>query len=109
MLRFAPRYGIVSPALVRPSRQARQWAANDNNRGDTQRDDTQRDDTQRGPVGTAARVGAIGDARVQAALRLFAAHGLAAADRARVAGANADARGDEIDARWWAEISHLLG
>jgi len=92
MLRFAPRYGIISPALVRPSRMRRQPAVNDNQRSDQV------------PVH-----GTIGDARVQAALRLFAAHGLAAAERARAAAANANARGDDHDARWWDEISRMLG
>jgi hypothetical protein len=92
MLRFAPRYGIISPALVRPSRRGWRPAVNDNQRATP------------GPV-----AGVIGDARVQAALRLFAVHGLAAAERARLAAANANARGDDDDARWWDEISKMLG
>ena len=88
MLRFAPRYGIISPALVRPSRCGTRAAVNDNQRfGDS----------------------AVNDARVHAALRLFAAHGLAAAERAERAAANADARGDGDDAAWWDEISRMLG
>jgi hypothetical protein len=94
MLRFAPRYGIISPALVRPSRQIWRPAGNDN---------------QRAMHAPAAPEGALGDARVQAALRLFATHGLAAAARARLAAANANARGDDNDARWWDEISKMLG
>jgi hypothetical protein len=94
MLRFAPRFGIISPALVRPSHRPVRVAANNN---------------QRGTRISVATTGAIGDARVQAALRLFAAHGLAAAERARLAAANANARGDERDARWWDEISRMLG
>lgn len=92
MLRFAPRYGIISPALVRPSRQVWRRAHNDN---------------QRSTQVVVADV--IGDARVQAALRLFATHGLAAAECARLAAANANARGDDSDARWWQEISKMLG
>ena len=94
MLRFAPRYGIISPALVRPSRQVWRRAHNDN---------------QRSTQIAAVPAGAIGDARVQAALRLFATHGLAAAECARRAAANANARGDDNDARWWQEISKMLG
>jgi len=94
MLRFAPRYGFISTALVRPSRQVWRRAGNDNARA--------------GHI-AAAQGSPIGDARVQAALRLFAAHGLAAADCARLAAANANARGDDHDARWWDEISKMLG
>jgi hypothetical protein len=95
MLRFVPRYGIVSPALIRPSRLRQRFAVNDNAivAGTT---------PPRKPA-------AIADARVQAALRLFAAHGLSAAERARLAAANANARGDESDAQWWNEISRMLG
>jgi hypothetical protein len=92
MLHFAPRYGFISPALVRPSRRGWHRAVNDNQR------------TIQAPVS-----GVMGDARVQAALRLFAVHGLAAAERARLAAANANARGDDHDARWWDEISRMLG
>lgn len=94
MLRFAPRYGIISPALVRPSRQVWRRAANDN---------------QSSTQIVAAPTGVIGDPRVQAALRLFATYGLAAAECARRAAANANARGDDGDARWWDEISKMLG
>ncbi len=97
MLRFAPRYGIVAPALVRPSRQVWRPAANDN----------QRPAAAAGEAPTVA--GALGDARVQAALRLFAAHGLSAAEQARRAAANANALGHDSDARWWQEISVMLG
>lgn len=92
MLRFAPRYGIISPALVRPSSRGWYGADNDNQRGASR---SSRD--------------LISDARVQAALRLFATHGLAAAECARTEAANANARGDDGDARWWDEISRLLG
>lgn len=95
MLRFAPRYGIVSPALVRPSRQTRRFAANDN--------------TLDLPESIASKSEALADARVQAALRLFAVHGLSAAERARQSAANANARGDDSDAQWWNEISQMLG
>jgi len=95
MLRFAPRYGIVSPALVRPSRMARRFAVNDNalDLG----------------LARANKSAALADARVQAALRLFAVHGLSAGERARQSAANANARGDDTDAQWWNEISLMLG
>jgi hypothetical protein len=95
MLRFAPRYGIVSPALVRSSRQPRRFAANDNALDLN--------------VARASKSAALADARVQAALRLFAVHGLSAAERARQSAANANARGDDSDAQWWSEISQMLG
>lgn len=94
MLHFAPRYGIASPALVRPSRLTWRRAQNDNERGN---------DSPR------VAAGMIADARVQAALRLFAVHGLSAAECARQAAANANARGETHDARWWDEISRMLG
>ncbi len=101
MLRFAPRYGMVSPALIRPSRLRRRFAVNDNVPGTR-------------AVGAidpekSVAVPAIADARVQAALRLFAAHGLSAAEQADRAAANANARGDDRDAQWWNDISQLLG
>jgi hypothetical protein len=88
MLRFAPRYGIISPALVRPSRLPRPQAGNDNSV----------------PVAEL-----IADERVRAALRLFAVHGLAAGERAARAAANANAEGDADQAAWWHDISDLLG
>ena len=94
MLRFVPRYGIISPALVRPSRLGWHAAVNDNQHIGN--------DTDLCP-------GTFDDARVHAALRLFAVHGLAAAERARLAAANANARGDDDDAAWWDEISRMLG
>jgi hypothetical protein len=87
MLRFAPRYGIISPALVRPSRMAPRHAANDT-------------DGTPDPVLT--------DARVEAALRLFAEHGFGAPECARQAAANANARGDTHDARWWTEVGAVF-
>lgn len=90
MLRFAPRYGIIAGPLVRPSRQKWRPAINDNH-------------------ATGTVPGPLGDERVRAALRLFAAHGLAAADQARRAAANANARGDQTDAAWWRDIGQILG
>ncbi len=95
MLRFAPRYGMVSPALVRPSRLPRRVAVNDN--------------TADLALARACKAAALADVRVQAALRLFAVHGLSAGERARQSAANANARGDNSDAQWWNEISLMLG
>lgn len=89
MLRFSPRYGIVSPALVRPSRMRPLHAVNDNSR-----------------PGQAGR--ALGDETLEAALRLFAVHGLSAAERASAEAANACERGDIEQAVWWDEIVALL-
>ena len=94
MLRFFPRYGIVAPALVAASRQTPRRAANDNAAG-------------RAAGGRANP--ALADPRVQAALRLFARHGLSAAEHARFQAANADAHGHDRDARWWHDISTMLG
>ncbi|WP_353229578.1 hypothetical protein [Novosphingobium sp.] len=109
MLHFAPRYGIAAPALVRPSRQIWRPAMNDNQRPAPDRKSTGL--AANDAVATADQVidGSISDVRVQAALRLFAAHGLSAAERARLAAASANARGDDNDARWWNEISLMLG
>lgn len=87
MLRFAPRYGQISRAIVRASHQRVALPANDN----------------------LPRPGAdlFGDARVQAALRLFAAHGLSAGARAHAAAANAAS--DPEHAQWWRDISRILG
>lgn len=89
MLRFAPRYGRVSRALVRGRQVRCACPANDNL--------------------PARRADLFADARVQAALRLFAEHGLSASDRARAAAANANAAGDADHAAWWRDISRILG
>lgn len=90
MLRFSPRYGIVAPALVPASRQIWRRAANDNR-------------------STAPANPALADPRVQAALRLFAEHGLSAGEHAQRQAANADAQGHDSDARWWQDIGRMLG
>lgn len=87
MLRFAPRYGIVSPALVRPSRLKQAQAVNDNGRED---------------------VAMLCDERVEAALRLFALHGLSAAEHAAAQASSADARGDAANATHWHEVCRVL-
>ena len=94
MLRFVPRYGIISPALVRPSRLGWDPADNDNMRPGT---------------ANVSGTGPVSDERVRAALRHFATHGLSAAEHATVAAANANARGDDGDAAKWDEISRMLG
>lgn len=93
MLRFAPRYGIVSPCLVRPSRNPRrravERAANDN-----------------APVETQDLFDAAGV--LAAALRLFAAHGICAAERACEAAQIAEATGDAEGVIWWIEVCRTL-
>ncbi|WP_226017811.1 hypothetical protein [Novosphingobium sp. FKTRR1] len=91
MLRFAPRYGIVSPCLVRPTRGWQLRAVNDNaNR-------------------RAAPAHWTGDdAMLEAALRLFGSHGLSAAAHAAASADSAQAAGDFEKARWWIGVSRLL-
>lgn len=86
MLRFAPRYGIVSPCLVRPSRRrVRLRAANENRAEVTAADET-----------------------LAAALRLFAAHGMAAAARACQKAEAAEDRGDAGGVEWWMAVCRTL-
>ena len=95
MLHFAPRYGIVSPCLTRGLRMRK--PANDNR-----------------SWGAATVPGALGganddittreDALLEAALRMFAAHGLSAALRACEAAEIAAAGGDSDGANWWLEV-----
>lgn len=91
MLRFAPRYGIVSPCLVRPTRIGVTRAANDN------------------PARRTAPAHWVGDdAMLEAALRLFASHGLSAAAHAAGCAESAQRGGDFEKARWWIGVSRLL-
>ncbi|BEU99701.1 hypothetical protein [Novosphingobium olei] len=93
MLRFAPRYGMISPCLVRPSRNPRrraiERAVNDN---------------------APQQDGALFDADgvLAAALRLFAAHGICAAERACEAAEIAKATGDAEGVVWWIEVCRAL-
>lgn len=102
MLRFAPRYGMVSPCLVRPGRGVRLRAANDNSglglgraRG-------------KGPEHWAVQTGQDNDALLAAALRLFASHGLSAARHACDQADAAQRGGDFEKARWWIAVCHTL-
>jgi hypothetical protein len=94
MLRFAPRYGRVSPCLVRPvqvrARAVIRRAANDN-----------------GDRATPLHWGEDG-AMLEAALRLFAAHGISAAQRAADEAEIARTGGDIDKARWWIGVCRTL-
>lgn len=104
MLHFAPRYGIISPCLNwGPNRDALRLralrvprAANDN-----------------GAALAASKTGANDsdahdDALLEAALRLFAAHGLSAAQRACEAAQIAADGGDAASAEWWIAVCATL-
>lgn len=104
MLHFAPRYGIISPCLhwgldrgVRRTAMLRSpRAANDNGAALTGRR-TGANDTK-----------AKDDALLAAALRLFAAHGLSAAERACEAAEIAADGGDSAGAEWWIAVCAML-
>lgn len=89
MVRFAPRYGIISPCMARPVRARHLRAVNDN---------------------TAQASGAFNahDAALDSALRLFAAHGFAAAASARDAAVIALANGDADRSGFWLEVCNIL-
>ena len=89
MLHFAPRYGIISPCLVRSARRGPVRAENDN-------------DTQRTGQDLQA------DSLIDAALRLFGTHGLAAAARACDAAREAERLGDHERAEWWIAVCGTL-
>ncbi len=100
MLRFAPRAGSIA-VLVNPQRgRARRAAANDNGlaRPAANSDDGRADDGRTDDAG----------ALLEAALRLFAAHGLSAAQRAHEAAVIAARIGEPAQARWWMAISAAL-
>lgn len=95
MLRFAPRYGRISPCLVQPwqvrAARRKRRAANDN------------------PARPALhRPWDANDATVEAALRLFAQAGLGAARRAATEAEAARAAGDIEKARWWMGVCRTL-
>ncbi|WP_295531796.1 hypothetical protein [Novosphingobium sp. Chol11] len=100
MLHFAPRHGTFSFTCKPNSRLARRAAANDN--GLVQ------------PGGAAGANDQAGDeasdhdALLEAALRLFAAHGLSAAQRAHDAALIAERIGEPDKARWWMAICAVL-
>lgn len=89
MLRFAPRYGIISPCLARPILGRHVRAVNDN---------AERWDGS-WPQESAA---------LDSALRLFSAHGFSAAARACDAAMIAEQSGDADSAAFWLEVCHVL-
>jgi hypothetical protein len=92
MLHFAPRYGIVSPCLTRSAGQRLRRPANDNGGDQTPRNSANDD------------IGTREEALLEAALRMFAAHGLSAALRACEAAEIAAASGDCEGADWWLSV-----
>lgn len=103
MLHFAPRYGIISPCLhwgpsrnaVRPRALRMPRSVNDN--------DTVTKRRTRANTGVAQD-----DALLEAALRLFGAHGLSAAQRASEAAQIAAEGGDSAAAEWWIAVCAML-
>lgn len=100
MLRFAPRYGMVSPCLVRPGQHVWRRAANDNAGLGRARG--------KAPEHWAAQTGQDNDALLEAALRLFSSHGHAAARHACDEADAAQRGGDVEKARWWIAVCHTL-
>ncbi len=86
MVRFAPKYGIISPCMARPVRRRHLRAVNDNSASG-----------QMQP-----------QAALDSALRLFAAHGFSAAARARDAAVIAEANGDAERSAFWLEVCNTL-
>lgn len=89
MLRFAPRYGIISPCLARPILGRHLRAVNDN----------AEEWSGSWPQESAA---------LDTALRLFAAHGFSAAARARDAAVIARRGDDSNGERFWLEVCRTL-
>lgn len=85
MLRFAPRYGIISPCLSRRIEARHLRAVNDN-------------------TGSWPQNGEALDT----ALRLFAAHGFSAAARARDAAVIAERSGEPGRVEFWVEVCATL-
>ncbi|GHC92291.1 hypothetical protein [Novosphingobium pokkalii] len=105
MLRFAPRYGMISPCLRRPAGRPAQ-AANDNPAWSLQAAPDY-------PSPVRAMAGRLAnrleeDALLAQALRLFASHGHAAAGHAARAATRAAIAGDSEEADWWAQVCHTL-
>ena len=100
MLHFAPRYGMISPCLHwGPARsRAGRLPRRTNDNGAALAHGTQSaNDTE-----------AHEEALLAAALRLFAAHGLSAAQRACEAADIASAGGDSAAAEWWITVCAML-
>jgi len=93
MLRFAPRYGIISPCMARPILRRHVRAVNDNGR----------DWAEHGSSAWPQESEAL-----DTALRLFAAHGFSAAARARDAAVIAERGGEEDRVAFWMEVCHTL-
>lgn len=89
MVRFAPRYGIVSPCLARPIRGRHVRAVNDNT------------DDWSGPWLQESET-------LDTALRMFSAHGFSAASRACDAAAIANKSGDDERSQFWLEVCRTL-
>lgn len=110
MLRFAPRYGLISPCLRRPA-DGPARAANDNGGAVPIRRRIV-DPQARRAAARAARALERSNQHHQTvladALRLFAVHGHAAAGHAVRAATRAAADGDRAGAHWWAEVCHTL-
>ncbi|MGV3511439.1 MAG: hypothetical protein ACO1OX_05480 [Novosphingobium sp.] len=85
MLRFAPRYGIISPCLSRRIQARHLRAVNDNSAGSVCQDEA-----------------------LDTALRLFAAHGFSAAARARDAAVIAERSGEPGRVEFWVEVCATL-
>jgi hypothetical protein len=85
MLRFAPRYGIISPCLSRRIHPRHVRAVNDN-----------------------ATLSICQDEALDTALRLFAAHGFSAAARARDAAVIAQHSGEAERVTFWVEVCATL-
>lgn len=105
MLHFAPRYGIISPCLnwgpLRPRALRVPRPVNDNR--------AVRARPACGGAGSAANDSAAQDeALLAAALRLFAAHGISAAERACEAAQIATDSGDATSAEWWIAVCAML-
>lgn len=89
MVRFAPRYGIISPCMARPILGRHVRAVNDN----------AEEWCGSWPQESAA---------LDTALRMFAAHGFSAAARACDAAAIAEFGGDTGRSAFWLEVCRTL-
>lgn len=89
MVRFAPKYGIISPCMARPILRRHLRAANDN-------------------AADWSALSSQHEPALDSALRLFAAHGFSAAARALDAAAIAEANGDPVRSAFWLDVCHRL-
>lgn len=118
MLRFAPRYGMISPCLRRPAGRVPQ-AVNDNPASFRTTTTTPRPlgslhgptrhaATHSEPIGLPAPTREDEEALLAAALRLFASHGHAAARQAARAARTAADNDDQALMHWWTAVCHTL-